>query len=155
MVYLARPCHSLIRQWLSFLKSSKELGKSWTDRRALGVTGECADQGKMGGAHKDLSGHHVYTFSFCRKMTNTVTANGLVLLCASRAPHCSFSNMRSPAKHAIKTEQTSCLPYSLMSLAQGKCCSNNHRGLVACSLTLNVKGLEREENPFCQGFRRK
>lgn len=51
--------------------------------------------------------------------------------------------MRSPAKRAIKTEQTSCSPYSLMSLAQGKCCSNNHRGPVACSLTLNVKRLER------------
>lgn len=66
-------------------------------QESFGVTGECADQGKMGEARKDLSGNQVYTFSFCRKITNTITANGLVLLCASRAPHCSFSNMRSPA----------------------------------------------------------
>lgn len=51
----------------------------------------------MGEARKDLSDKKVYTFSFCRKITNTITANGLVLLRASRALHCGFSNMRSSA----------------------------------------------------------
>lgn len=50
----------------------------------------------MGGAHKNLSDNKVYTFSFCRNITNTITANGLVLLRASQALHCSLSNKRSP-----------------------------------------------------------
>lgn len=31
------------------------------------------------GACKDLSDNKVYTFSFCRKITNAIRANGLVL----------------------------------------------------------------------------
>lgn len=47
------------------------------------VNRECAGQAKMGEAGEDLSGNQVYPFSFCRKITNTITANRLVLFCAS------------------------------------------------------------------------
>lgn len=33
--------------------------------------------GKIEDAHKDLSDNNMCTFSFCRKMTNAIRANGL------------------------------------------------------------------------------